>query len=87
MNKNFRSGKTTIKPLLGIIMSNNREKDKKDKISRHWCGNLGASVILMESDRGESKCLSSHLCGGDSAHCGKHSQGGGDGAVGGQITM
>ena len=68
-------------------MANNREKDKKDKISRHWCGNLGASVILMESDRGESKCLSSHLCGGDSAHCGKHSQGGGDGAVGGQITM
>lgn len=67
-------------------MSNKREKDKKDRISRHWCGNLGSSVILMESGIGESKCLSSHLCGGDAAHCEKHSHGG-DGSAGGQITM
>lgn len=67
-------------------MSNNREKDKKDKISRHWCGNLGSPVILMQSG-GESRCLSSHLCGGEAAHCGKHSAGGEGSRTEGQITM
>ena len=68
-------------------MSNNREKDKKDKISRHWCGNLGSSVILMQSS-GESRCLSSHLCGGEAAHCGKQHSAGGEGSPAeGRITM
>ena len=67
-------------------MSNNREKDKKDKISRHWCGNLGSSVILMQSG-GESRGLSSHLCGGEGAPFGKNFPTGEEKTTGEKIKM
>ncbi|MBQ9510546.1 MAG: hypothetical protein IJR55_02440 [Clostridia bacterium] len=48
------------------------DKKQKSNLSRHWCQNLGAGVIVESSVDGQKRCLSAHLCGGDGAKCVKH---------------
>ena len=51
------------------MMSENKQKSN---LSRQWCQDLGAGVIVESSANGQKRCLSAHLCGGNGVKCIKH---------------
>lgn len=48
---------------------------KRNVMSRHYCPTLDAGVVTLQSENGECRCLSSHLCGGESSSCEKDRHG------------